>query len=65
MCEIGKDLKEYCHSLTCSQDKTVPKEWYKAENMTIFPPESALQGTAVDDLKAFFGMESLSKMFAQ
>ena len=47
-----------------TQDKSEPKDWYKAEGLTIFPPESELQGTAIDDLKAFFSVDNLSKMFA-
>lgn len=27
----------------CHQDKTVPKDWFKADNLTMFPPEKDLQ----------------------
>lgn len=46
------------------QDKSEPKDWYKAEGITVFPPESDLQGTAIDDFKKFFSQESISGMFS-
>eukprot|EP00955_Chlamydomonas_euryale_P007563 80263-Chlamydomonas_euryale.AAC.6 len=46
------------------RDKSVPKDWYKDVDLTILPPEPALAGTALDDLKKFFSSESLSSMFA-
>ena len=49
--------------LTLLQDKSEPKSWYKAEGLTIFPPESELKGTALDDLKSFFSADNLGKMF--
>ena len=42
----------------------MPRDWYKADNLTIFPPESELQGTAIDEVKAFFSPDNLGKMFA-
>ena len=32
------------------RDKTRPKDWYFAENITIIPPEDQLRGTVVDQL---------------
>lgn len=32
------------------RDKTRPKDWYFAENITIIPPEAELRGTVVDQI---------------
>ena len=33
------------------RDKTRPKDWYFAENITVIPPEEKLRGTALDQVK--------------
>jgi hypothetical protein len=38
------------------QDKSNPKAWDKPEDMTVVPPEAALQRTAVQDIQIFFGI---------
>lgn len=45
------------------RDRSNPKDWYKSEGITIFPPESELQGTALDELKSFFSIDNLSSLF--
>ncbi|GAX80645.1 hypothetical protein CEUSTIGMA_g8080.t1 [Chlamydomonas eustigma] len=46
------------------RDKTQPRDWYKSEGLTMFPPEEQLKGTALDEVKAFFSTENISKLFA-
>ncbi|KAG1675416.1 hypothetical protein FOA52_012335 [Chlamydomonas sp. UWO 241] len=46
------------------RDKSVPKDWYKSDGITIFPAESQLNRTALDDLKTFYSPETFGKMFA-
>ena len=45
------------------RDRAVPKDWFKAEGVTIFPPESEIKGTALDELKSFFSAETFSALF--
>lgn len=44
-----------CFDVAFAQDKSVPKEWFKAEDVTVFPPEQEIldQGTAIDSVKRF------------
>lgn len=42
------------------RDKTQPKEWYKAANLTMCPKESALAQTPIDALTSFFSPSSIT-----
>jgi len=45
------------------RDKTQPRDWYKSEGLTMFPPEEQLKGTALDEVKAFFSSDNITKLF--
>ncbi|GFR42109.1 hypothetical protein Agub_g2952 [Astrephomene gubernaculifera] len=45
------------------RDKANPKDWVKAEGLTVLPPEEELGATGFDQLKAFFSLENLASIF--
>jgi hypothetical protein len=45
------------------QDKTRPKDWNKAEGVTILPSEAEVLQQPLDRFKAFFSPDSLASMF--
>ncbi|GIL77116.1 hypothetical protein Vretifemale_6672, partial [Volvox reticuliferus] len=45
------------------RDKSVPKDWLKPENLTLFPPPEELEGTGFVQLQKFFSAENLLGMF--
>ncbi|KXZ43379.1 hypothetical protein GPECTOR_92g602 [Gonium pectorale] len=45
------------------RDKSVPKDWLKAENLTMIPPQSEVGSTGLDQVKAFFSVENFANMF--
>jgi hypothetical protein len=48
------------------QDKSDPKAWVRAENITIFPSQEAMgNGTAQEALSKLFNQDSLAQMFAK
>lgn len=55
----GKEI-EYAFKVRDPKD---PVNWYKANDLTMCPPETKLGKTALDNLKAFFSPESISSMF--
>ncbi len=49
--------------LSCAQDKSVPKDWLKGEDLTICPPPEELEGTGINQLKSFFSVDNFMSMF--
>lgn len=46
LCAAQLESPAHTFSSHSYQDKSEPKDWYKAEDLTIFPPESELQVTS-------------------
>ncbi|KAG2495299.1 hypothetical protein HYH03_006571 [Edaphochlamys debaryana] len=45
------------------RDKANPKDWTKAEDLTVFPSPEELGATGIEQLKKFFSAENVSSMF--